>query len=250
MDILHNELNALYHRQGLDTEILPEEAVGECIDRVRTLSEITHCQAVITDIAHDQSWLFKPSTGGQAAAVEHYASSDEDRIYNSMHPADLVYKRMLEYRFFQFIEQHPETMLAYKAQCHIRLRNESGEWVYVDNSTQVLRTSPHGKMWLILCCYSLSPAQQGIFDIGAHIVCAEKQEVMPCLFSAEKEHLLSAREKEILQLIQAGKQSKEIAEVLHISIFTVSRHRQNILQKLSVNNSMEAVNAAVAMGLV
>lgn len=250
MDILRKELNALYARQGLDTERLPEEVVGECIDHVRTLSEITHCQAVITDIAHDQSWLFRPATGSQPTVVEHYGSSDEDRIYNRMHPADLVYKRMLEYRFFQFIEQHPEAMLAYKAQCHIRLRDANGRWVYVDNSTQVLRTSPQGRMWLILCCYSLSPAQHGIFDIGAHIVCAERQDVMPCLFSAEKEHLLSAREKEILQLIQAGKQSKEIADILHISTFTVSRHRQNILQKLSVNNSMEAVNAALAMGLV
>lgn len=245
MDILRKELNALYKRQGLDTERLPEEAVGECIERVQTLSDITHCQAVITDIANDQSWLFKPQT-----AVEHYGSSDEDAIYRRMHPADLVYKRMLEYQFFQFIEQHPETATSYKALCHIRLRDANGKWVYVDNSTQVLRTSPEGKMWLILCCYSLSPARHGVFDIGAHIVCADTQEVTPCLFSAEKEHLLSAREKEILRLIQAGKQSKEIAEVLHISIFTVSRHRQNILQKLSVNNSMEAVNAAVAMGLV
>lgn len=245
MDILRKELNTLYKRQGLDTERLPEEAVGECIERVQTLSDITHCQAVITDIANDQSWLFKPQT-----AAEHYGSSDEDAIYGRMHPADLVYKRMLEYQFFQFTEQHPETATSYKALCHIRLRDAKGKWVYVDNSTQVLRTSPEGKMWLILCCYSLSATQHGVFDIGAHMICADTQEVTPCLFSAEKEHLLSAREKEILRLIQAGKQSKEIAEVLHISIFTVSRHRQNILQKLSVNNSMEAVNAAVAMGLV
>ena len=56
--------------------------------------------------------------------------------------------------------------------------------------------------------------------------------------------------KQILNLIRAGLLSKEIAAELCISVNTVSRHRQNILQKLSVGNSMEAVNAAIAMGLL
>jgi len=43
--------------------------------------------------------------------------------------------------------------------------------------------------------------------------------------------LLSAREIEILQLISAGKASKEIAHDLKISINTVNNHRKNILRK-------------------
>ncbi|MBR4413842.1 MAG: response regulator transcription factor, partial [Prevotella sp.] len=54
----------------------------------------------------------------------------------------------------------------------------------------------------------------------------------------------------ILGLIRQGMLSKEIASTLHISIFTVNKHRQNILEKLSVDNSMEAVQTALAMKLI
>ena len=65
-----------------------------------------------------------------------------------------------------------------------------------------------------------------------------------------KKQILSAREKEILRLIMDGKPSKQIADLLNISIHTVNRHRQNILEKLSVGNSVEAIMAAKAMKLI
>ena len=73
---------------------------------------------------------------------------------------------------------------------------------------------------------------------------------MPFSFSDSRSTLLSLREKEVLRCIQNGMLSKEISQRLHISINTVNRHRQNILRKLSVGNSMEAVNAAIAMRLL
>ena len=62
--------------------------------------------------------------------------------------------------------------------------------------------------------------------------------------------LLSEREKEILQLINKGKMSKDIAQTLSISINTVNRHRQNILEKLQVNNSIEACRIAKELHLL
>ena len=62
--------------------------------------------------------------------------------------------------------------------------------------------------------------------------------------------LLSDREKEILQLINKGKMSKDIAQTLSISINTVNRHRQNILEKLQVNNSIEACRIAKELHLL
>ncbi|WP_235782360.1 response regulator transcription factor [Phocaeicola paurosaccharolyticus] len=44
--------------------------------------------------------------------------------------------------------------------------------------------------------------------------------------------------------------SKEISEQLFISVHTVNTHRQRILEKLDVNNSMEAVKYASALGLI
>jgi len=61
---------------------------------------------------------------------------------------------------------------------------------------------------------------------------------------------LTQRELEILQLIQRGLLSKEIAHKLCISIHTVNIHRQNLLHKLGVQNSIEAINAGLASGLL
>jgi DNA-binding NarL/FixJ family response regulator len=47
---------------------------------------------------------------------------------------------------------------------------------------------------------------------------------------------LTNREKEIVKLIVHGKESKEIAEMLFISIKTVEKHRSNILGKLGINS--------------
>ena len=62
--------------------------------------------------------------------------------------------------------------------------------------------------------------------------------------------ILSSREKEIMQLIRQGKRSKEIAEKLTLSINTVNRHRQNIFQKLNVNNALEACRVVEAIELL
>ncbi len=62
--------------------------------------------------------------------------------------------------------------------------------------------------------------------------------------------LLSLREKEVLQLLVGGKNNREIAEMLHVSVATVETHRNNILKKLHVHNLAELILYAVRKGLV
>jgi DNA-binding NarL/FixJ family response regulator len=61
---------------------------------------------------------------------------------------------------------------------------------------------------------------------------------------------LTVREKEILRLIAEGRSSKEVANLLHISIHTVDRHRANIMNKLKVNKVTDLVKYAIAKGFV
>ena len=58
------------------------------------------------------------------------------------------------------------------------------------------------------------------------------------------------REKQVLKLIDKGLMSKDIAEMLSISIYTVNRHRQEILGKLQVKNSIEACRIAKDLKLI
>jgi two-component system response regulator NreC len=62
--------------------------------------------------------------------------------------------------------------------------------------------------------------------------------------------LLSPREREILQLVAEGKSSKEVANLLHLSVYTVETHRANILQKLNLHGMPELILYAVRKGLI
>jgi DNA-binding NarL/FixJ family response regulator len=57
--------------------------------------------------------------------------------------------------------------------------------------------------------------------------------------------LLSLREREILQLVAEGKTNKEVANMLHLSPYTVETHRSNILGKLNLHSVPELILYAV-----
>jgi DNA-binding NarL/FixJ family response regulator len=61
---------------------------------------------------------------------------------------------------------------------------------------------------------------------------------------------LTARETSILQLVSEGKTNKEIASILFISENTVKIHLRNILEKLHLQNRIQAAVYAVRQGLV
>ncbi len=62
--------------------------------------------------------------------------------------------------------------------------------------------------------------------------------------------LLTAREREILQLVAEGKSNKEVAQLLNLSLFTVETHRGHILQKLNLHSVPELVLYAVRKGMI
>jgi DNA-binding NarL/FixJ family response regulator len=61
----------------------------------------------------------------------------------------------------------------------------------------------------------------------------------------EPASLLSAREREIVQLLAEGNSNKDIANRLAISVKTVETHRAAIMRKLEVNSIVEVVHYAV-----
>jgi DNA-binding NarL/FixJ family response regulator len=60
---------------------------------------------------------------------------------------------------------------------------------------------------------------------------------------------LTAREREVLQLIAEGISTKEIASKLHLSVKTVETHRRQIMEKLGIYNVAGLVKYAVREGL-
>jgi DNA-binding CsgD family transcriptional regulator/tetratricopeptide (TPR) repeat protein len=65
-----------------------------------------------------------------------------------------------------------------------------------------------------------------------------------------RNHALSRREREVLNLLAAGQRDREIAQRLFISVRTVQGHVAHILDKLEVPTRSAAVSLAVARGLL
>jgi DNA-binding NarL/FixJ family response regulator len=93
-------------------------------------------------------------------------------------------------------------------------------------------------------------------DLPAAIrrLAAGHQVIGPGLLSGnqppEADGKLTAREKQVLQLIAEGKSNKEIAGLLSLSVNTVSVHRANIMEALGIHRTAELVLYAVQKGLV
>lgn len=61
--------------------------------------------------------------------------------------------------------------------------------------------------------------------------------------------VLTGREREVLQLIAEGKGTKQIAAGLHVSVNTVTRHRQHIMDKLEIRGVAELTKYAIREGI-
>ncbi len=64
------------------------------------------------------------------------------------------------------------------------------------------------------------------------------------------EQQLSDRELEILKLIAEGNASREIAEMLFISVKTVNTHKQHLQEKLNLNSTADIVKYAIKKGII
>ena len=115
--------------------------------------------------------------------------------------------------------------------------------------TFYLESLPNGSIWLALCLYT---PFVGNFGAAAGQIVDNRTglAVLPETYELTDCKLLSRREADVLALLAKGKSSKQIAEELCISIYTVYRHRQNILAALQVSNTAAAVEIGMRLHLI
>lgn len=68
--------------------------------------------------------------------------------------------------------------------------------------------------------------------------------------SERPEDPLTARERQVLQLIAEGKSTRDAASILGISVKTTESHRMRLMQKLDIHETATLVRYAVRRGLV
>lgn len=67
---------------------------------------------------------------------------------------------------------------------------------------------------------------------------------------ANRPSSLTSREMEVLQLIAEGRANKQTADELHISIKTVEKHRQRLMEKLNIHDTASLTRYAISAGII
>ena len=71
-----------------------------------------------------------------------------------------------------------------------------------------------------------------------------------CSDATNSSQELTSRENQVLTLVAEGKKSKDIADLLSISIRTVEHHRANIMKKSGMKNTAELIKFAIQKGFI
>lgn len=257
MDIL-KDLSQSFLNQSFDSSSgNSEELLQDALNIAYTYSRIENAVAVLSDLKSNRSYIYHGAiagTLGLAAAnsqrSEIIDSIWEEEIYNKIHPDDLLSRHLLELRFFHLLKTLPiNDRPSYYTCSNIRMLNTHQEYIPVTHRTLYLHSSNNGSLWLALCLYGFCTQPNPQMGASGFIFHSVTGEIVPEQQSSCSK-ILSEREKEILKCVGKGLASKNIAEQLHISLHTVNRHRQNILEKLRVKNSIEALKVAEAMLLL
>lgn len=61
---------------------------------------------------------------------------------------------------------------------------------------------------------------------------------------------LTLREMEVLQAIAKGFNTREIADLLHVSNNTIETHRKSLMSKLEARNAVDLVLKAINLGII
>lgn len=243
-------------RALLRQEFPPGEPLDEVLEEYRTLARnyagLENSLAVLSDMRTDISHLFYGGFArrlgmGEAGREESVGSIWEKRILDRVHPEDLKRKYLDELRFFHFRKHLPASRRSdYYFVGQLRMKDSEGNYVAAMHRIFYLPDSSGAEVRFALCLYnplSLAlPLRGFIVDSVSGDVCEPGSRDDACI--------LTRREKQVLELIDRGLMSKNIADTLSISIHTVNRHRQEILKKFQVSNSIEACRTAKELGIL
>lgn len=214
----------------------------------KAIAEIENVIAVVSDLSERTSRIF---SGGfsQRLGLSGYSSENsiwEKGILARMTEHEQRRKFISELQFYNYVRRKCRGRSNYYLLTHLKLKADDGTIVNTAHRMHYVYGTDGKTIRYAICLYG--PVSEP-FSSAAYVVdslTGFRDELSP----SPDDQLLSQRERQVLSLISAGMKTKEIAERLHISPHTVSRHRQEILSRLQVKNSIEACRMATSMGII
>ncbi|MCG6186459.1 LuxR C-terminal-related transcriptional regulator [Maribellus maritimus] len=167
------------------------------------------------------------------------------------HPDDYIINEGSIWALKYFYEQPVEKRKDFRLIHEFRIKNDNDKWIRLIIQNDILELDKKGNMWIDLKLCDFSPNQD--LHTPGQFIFKDKfsDEIIYSLQGKSSEaDKISPREKQVLELISEGHKSAQIAEKLFISVNTVNNHRRNMIEKLNVSNTSEAVRMAAKLGVI
>lgn len=254
MKTTHTTREEMWAKQCLSANDIDYTAWERDKSMLHRLSKISHSCTFVVDVYKCSytyaSRNFVDLLGYDSHKIE-TLEKQGDYLESRIHPDDRAQLAALQVTLSQFIYSLPlEQRNEYSNIYSFRILNARQQYIRVTSRHQVLEQDRNGKAWLVIGNMDISPDQKHSETVDCTVLNLKNGEFFsPSSLSIPSTNL-THREIEILRLIQKGLLSKEIADKLCISIHTVNIHRQNLLRKLGVQNSIEAIHLGQKTGLL
>jgi DNA-binding CsgD family transcriptional regulator len=135
-----------------------------------------------------------------------------------------------------------------RAVIHYRVRDQYGNYCLIRDEKIAIRTNANRYLHLML--FTRVPAE----NQKLHTVCLEvfknvkgNYVKVHSYHPVNQDKNITPRQNDIARLILKGLSNREIADKLHVSIFTVKNHKQMLYKKVNVRNSVELANYVRSM---
>ncbi|MEJ5048495.1 LuxR C-terminal-related transcriptional regulator [Chryseobacterium culicis] len=236
-------------REQLSDKLL-DNASKKCLldietykQRALVYSQMEGAICVLSDMQENKSYIYKSHAAAELGLTmgenpTEIESIWEEEMLKKIHPDDQLKKYIHELRFFKLLDAvKMEERTAYSVVSKIRMKDKRDEYRWVKHRMFYMYSPYNRRLRFALCLYNIAISSSSVSDfliintIKGDVVVKDK---------LDYKNILSPRELEVLKFVGEGYASKQIADLLSISINTVSRHRQNILEKLKVKNSTQA----------
>ena len=254
MDDQEQKLKELLTEQDFrESENGNSEILAQRKSLAQSFAETGNGIAVLSDYQKDISYIYSGALGkkiGLESNSINESSAFEEIIFKHVPYEELIERHVLELRFFQLQKALPISERPYYCMLNsLHFKTANQETIPILHQSYYLESFPNGSIWLALCLYI--PFVENNKQIIREIINNKTGEtVLSDKYKQLDKQILSEREKEVISLLAKGQSSKQIADILNISVNTVYRHRQNILAALQVSNTAAAVEIAVRLNLI
>ena len=176
-----------------------------------------------------------------------------DYALTLIHPEDINdYKEALKVVWEFLLALPPHRRKFYKTSADFRIRTKNGSYKRVLQQNTTFKTDTAGNIVLLLMALTDISYINAQKNVSAAIISTENDGYL--VWEAKDTHLkaqiaFSRREREIIKLLAEGYSSRQIAERLHLSEYTVSTHRRNMLDKTNLPNARALINFAISHGM-